>query len=120
MSLPSWFPFVLIGAAILSAIGFAVYYFRDEDDEDEDDTPGAGASTLMLGGDTVREDSPLGRTTEEYQARKSRMLSLSTSVEDSLRTREGVAAYSRNRFTQPWFLLVGVFPLGFLLYRRNF
>jgi type VI secretion system protein ImpL len=112
MSLPSWLPLVLIAVAILSAIGFAIYYFRDDDDEEEDELPGAGAATLMLGGDTVREDSPLGRTTEEYQARKSRMLSISTSVEDSLRTREGVAAYSRNRFTQPWFLLVGATDSG--------
>jgi type VI secretion system protein ImpL len=112
MPLPSWVPFVLIGLAVVSAIGFAVYYFRDDDDEDDDESDGAGAQTLMLGGDTVREDSPLGRTTEEYQARKSRMVSLSTAVEDSLRTREGVAAYSKNRFTQPWFLLVGATDSG--------
>src|SRR4051812_1547249 len=106
MHLPSWLPFALIGFALVFALGFVIYYLRDDDDE-EDDADGAIASTLILGGDTVREDSPLGRTTEEYRARKSRMLSLTASLEDSLKTREGVAAYADNRFSMPWFLLVG-------------
>src|SRR5438045_4114050 len=110
--MPQWLPFVLIGLALAFAIGFAVYYFRDDDDDDEDASDHVGTATLMLGGDTIREDSPLGRTTEEYRARKSRMLSISASLEDSLKTREGVAAYARNRFVLPWYLLVGATDSG--------
>src|SRR3954469_2521267 len=97
-----WAPRILLGLSVLTAAALAYFYFRSDDDSDEDD----GSSTLMMSSAHAMDTQDLPET-DEARARKSRMMALKDSLERSLQTRAGVRATGLDRFTMPWFMLVG-------------
>src|SRR5688572_17655959 len=98
---------MFFGLAI--GVGLIIYnVVREESDEVDDEN----ADTIAVG---TRPDDPLAKTADErvgaaeegaVTVRKSRMLALKQSLENSLQTRAGARPAS-DRMLMPWYLLVG-------------
>lgn len=100
-------PWIIIGLSVAGGIGLLIWNALRPDEEEDAPEQINGPTGLAI---TAAEGkNPLATTTEEYKGskRRSRILSMKASLENSLDTTIGPRASTKDRMTMPWFLLVG-------------
>jgi len=107
--MPVWLPYLLAIATVLVGGGLLWYYFAEGEEEEETGQRGKTDALSITASEDHLKDT-LATTTEEYRgsARRSRIIKLKASLEQSLDSREGPARGStKDRMVMPWFMLVG-------------
>src|SRR5436309_1651930 len=107
-NIPPWLLYTLLIVGGLGVLWFFWYLaFGGEEEDDEEEHLDEHGQTVRMSTTAGEQTVVLDRKTEELRTRKSRMISLQESFEDSLQMRQGPKSGGKDRMTLPWFMLVG-------------